>query len=120
MYDIKLTESLFPPQTDGELRDITVGELLRETAEKFPDSIAMVDIALDGSPGQQWNYSELLTISEKLALALASRFEPGEKVVVWAPNIPAWLVHGICLRTGRSGAGNRESLVPGQGITLCA
>ena len=28
MCKIKLTESLFPPQTNGELSDITVGELL--------------------------------------------------------------------------------------------
>jgi hypothetical protein len=28
MYKIKLTESLFPPQTNGELSDVTVGELL--------------------------------------------------------------------------------------------
>jgi|TARA_B110000014_G_scaffold10090_1_gene6924 hypothetical protein len=27
MYKIKLTESLFPPQTSGELSDVTVGEL---------------------------------------------------------------------------------------------
>lgn len=91
MYDIELTESLFPPQTDGDLRDITIGELIRETAEKFPDSIAMVDVTLDGSPGQQWTYNELLVISENLALALASRYYAGEKIVVWAPNIPAWL-----------------------------
>jgi len=91
MYEIELTESLFPPQTNDELRDITIGGLLRETAEQFADSIAIVDIALDGSPTQQWNYGELLAISEKLAMGLASRFEPGEKVVVWAPNIPAWL-----------------------------
>ena len=91
MYEIELTESLFPPQSNGELRDITIGGLLRETAEQFADSIAIVDIALDGSPTQQWNYGELLTISEKLAMGLASRFEPGEKVLVWAPNIPAWL-----------------------------
>ena len=35
MYNIDLTESLFPPQTDGVLRDITVGELLRETADRL-------------------------------------------------------------------------------------
>jgi len=28
MYKIKLTESLFPPQTSGELSDVTVGDLL--------------------------------------------------------------------------------------------
>ena len=46
MYDIELTESLFPPQTDGELRDITIGELLRETAEEFPGSIRAASFAL--------------------------------------------------------------------------
>ena len=87
MCEIELTESLFPPQTNGELRDITIGELLRETAEQFADSIAIVDIALDGSPTQPWSYGELLTISEKLEMGPASRFEPGEKVLVWVPNI---------------------------------
>jgi len=28
MYKFKLTELLFPPQTSGELTDVTVGELL--------------------------------------------------------------------------------------------
>ena len=60
MYDIRLTEALFPPQTDGSLRDITVGELLRETAARYPDATAMVDVAIDGTVGQEWRYRELL------------------------------------------------------------
>ena len=91
MYDIRLTEAFFPPQTDAELRDITVGELLRETAARYPDAIAMVDVAIDGTVGQKWSYRGLLETSERLAIGLASRFEPGERVVVWAPNIPQWL-----------------------------
>jgi len=91
MYDITLTEAFFPPQTDAELRDITVGELLRETAGCYPDAIAMVDVAIDGMVGQEWSYRELLETSERLAVGLVSRFEPGERVVVWAPNIPQWL-----------------------------
>ena len=43
MYDIRLTEAFFPPQTDGALRDITVGELLRETSDHYSDAVAMVD-----------------------------------------------------------------------------
>ena len=49
MYDVTLSESLFPAQTDGELRDITVGELLRETAARFPESTALVDERLTNS-----------------------------------------------------------------------
>ena len=91
MYDVNLTESLFPPQTDELLRDITVGELLRKTADRLPQSTALVDVAMDGTVGREWNYGELLETSEKLAIALTSRFKPGERVVVWAPNIPEWL-----------------------------
>ena len=91
MYDVHLTEAFFPPQTDAELRDDTIGELLREVAGRYPEATALVDIALDGTVGREWNYRELLETSESLAGVLASRFEPGERVVAWAPNIPEWL-----------------------------
>lgn len=91
MYDVHLTEAFFPPQTDAELHDTTVGELLREVASRHREATALVDIALDGTVGHEWNYRQLLETSERLAGVLASRFEPGERVVVWAPNIPEWL-----------------------------
>ena len=75
MYNITLTETLFPPQTDGVLRDITVGELLRETADRLPKSTALVDVSIDGMVGREWSYGELLETSETLAIALASRFQ---------------------------------------------
>ena len=74
-----------------ELRDNTVGELLREVTGRYPEATALVDIALDGTVGREWNYRQLLETSERLAGVLASRFAPGERVVVWAPNIPEWL-----------------------------
>ena len=91
MYDIRLTESFFPAQIDVQLRDITVGELLRETADCYAEETALVEVAMDGTVGRDWNYRELLETSERLAVLLASRFEPGERVVVWAPNLPQWL-----------------------------
>ena len=51
----------------------------------------MVDISDSGECGQQWTYAELLSVSERLALALSTRYAPGDKVVVWAPNIPQWV-----------------------------
>ena len=33
----------------------------------------------------------LLSVSERLALALSTRYAPGDKVVVWAPYIPQWV-----------------------------
>ena len=91
MYDVNLTTSHFPAQNDAEIRDITVGDLLREIAAENQHAVAMVDIADNGDCGQTWTYVELLEQAQHLAEALTSRFEAGEKVVVWAPNIPQWI-----------------------------
>jgi fatty-acyl-CoA synthase len=91
MYDVNLTTSHFPAQNDAEIRDITVGDLLREIAAENQHAVAMVDIADNGDCGQTWTYAELLAQTQHLAEALTSRFEAGEKVVVWAPNIPQWI-----------------------------
>ena len=41
---------------------------------------------------RRWTYAELLEQSERVARALAARFAPGERVAVWAPNIPEWVI----------------------------
>jgi len=92
MYDIQLSESLFPAQPDGEIREITVGGLLRDIAAAHPADTAVVDVDMHGQLGRSWSYAELLEDSEKLALALSTRYAPGERLVVWAPNIPQWLL----------------------------
>jgi len=91
MYDVSLSTSYFPAQTDAEIWDITVGAHLREVAANYPDLVAMVEIDDAGQARGKWTYSNLLVNSDRLARSLASRFAPGEKVVVWAPNIPEWI-----------------------------
>ncbi len=91
MYNVSLTSSYFPAQTDADIHDITVGKLLGEIAISHSDAVAVVEIDEVGDAGQQWTYSDLLATSDRLARSLASRFAPGEKVVVWAPNIPEWI-----------------------------
>ena len=91
MYNISLTTSYFPAQTDAEIRDITIGELLREVASHHPDLVAMIEIDDAGEAHRKWTYSDLLETSDQLARSLASRFAPGEKIVVWAPNVPEWV-----------------------------
>ena len=91
MYDVSLTTSLFPAQTDDDIHDITVGKLLGEIAASHPNAVAMVEIDEAGDAGQQWTYSDLLATSGRLARSRASRFAPGERVAVWAPNIPEWI-----------------------------
>ncbi len=85
-----LTESYWPADESFEIRDLTVGSMLREAAAEVPDATALVA----GVPGddRRWMFAELLADSERTARALLARFEPGERVAVWAPNVPEWLL----------------------------
>ena len=91
-YEVALSEAYFPAQEDREVREITVGGLLRETAARRPSAEALVEVRQSGEIGRRWSYAALLAESERLALALASRFRPGERVVVWSPNSPEWVL----------------------------
>src|SRR5258708_1529417 len=73
-----------------QVLELTVGDLLREAAREVPDLTALVS-GLPGDQSRRWTYQELLAQSEVVARALLTRFEPGERVAVWAPNIPEWI-----------------------------
>jgi fatty-acyl-CoA synthase len=91
MYQVKLTDSYFPAQQDHDVLDTTVGNVLRAQAKLTPNVGALVAAAMDGAIGRTWTYAELLADAERLARALLSRFEPGERICVWAPNSPVWV-----------------------------
>jgi fatty-acyl-CoA synthase len=86
----ELTESYWPADESFALRDLTVGDLLREAAKDSPDELAMVS----GVPGEdrRWTFAEMLWDAECVAGALLGRFSPGERVAVWAPNLPEWVL----------------------------
>ena len=88
----RVTTSYWPADTSEPVRETTVGGVLREAAAQAPDVTALVE----GGPGpakrRRWTYAELLRDAEQAARALTHRFEPGERVAVWAPNIPEWIV----------------------------
>jgi len=52
----------------------------------------MVDVDDYGNCGREWTYEALLKDSRVLALSLSTRYKPGQKIVVWAPNIPQWIL----------------------------
>ena len=85
-----LTESYWPADGSVALRDLTVGALLREAAGDSPNEIALVA----GVPGvdRRWTFAEMLADAERVAYALLARFSPGERVAVWAPNLPEWVL----------------------------
>jgi fatty-acyl-CoA synthase len=101
MYELQLTDSHVPAQADMDIREITVGGLLREVANLRGGAEALLEVGQDGALGRSWCYAELLADSENLAEALSTRFAPGERVVVWSPNSPEWvLMEYACALSG--------------------
>src|SRR5258707_9433349 len=74
------------------IRDITLGGLLQWAAETTPDRIALIAGVPDRENRRQSTYAELYTQSQRAARALRTRFEPGERVAIWAHNIPQWIM----------------------------
>ncbi|MDT7548995.1 MAG: fatty-acyl-CoA synthase, partial [Actinomycetota bacterium] len=67
----------------------TIGENLRSTARRVPDSEALVECAT----GRRWTYAELDAEVDRLAKALlAYGLNKGDRVGIWAPNVAEWVV----------------------------
>ena len=73
------------------IRDLTIGDLLREAAEEVPGRVALIFGLPDAAERRQWTYADMYDESLRVARALASRFEPGERVSIWSPNTPQWV-----------------------------
>ena len=78
--------------SEPPLLEFTLGGLLREAAESCPDRLALITAESDPAERRQWTYAELYADALIVARALRERFEPGERVAVWAPNIPEWVL----------------------------
>ncbi len=74
--------------TEHGLREITLGTLLDETVEKYPDNDAIVYVDRDF----RLTYREFARVVDETAKGLmALGIEKGEKVAIWATNIPYWV-----------------------------
>jgi len=82
----------WPADTSEPVLETTVGSILRDAAARAPDQTGAIAWGL--VPGQRhaWTYAELLRDAERTAQALLSRFEPGEHIAIWAPNLAEWLL----------------------------
>ena len=75
----------------------TVPALVHRAAMKFGNLEAVV------APDVRWTFTELAERAERAARAfIAAGVEPGDRVAIWAPNIPEWIeaVLGIHLAGG--------------------
>ncbi len=78
----------------------TLNDLLETAANRFGDSPAL--LIKPGIRVRAWHYRELWEAAGKVAAYLQSRgIAKGDRVVIWAPNRPEWVVALFgCLRLG--------------------
>ena len=70
------------------LKELTLGQILDQTVEKFPDNDAIVYVDRDF----RLSYRQFSRTVDELAKGLmALGVQKGEKVAVWATNIPYWV-----------------------------
>jgi fatty-acyl-CoA synthase len=84
--------SLWRAVTREPVLETTVGSILREAAARTPGQPAVVAWGLQPGDRRAWTCAELLRDAERAARALLARFEPGEHIAVYAPNVPEWLL----------------------------
>ena len=67
----------------------TIGANLRRVAATYPDREAVVDVPT----GQRWTYARFDADTDALARGLiAAGIEAGDRVGIWAPNCPEWVL----------------------------
>ena len=77
----------------------TIPQFLYETVRRFPEQDAAVFCAAD----VRWSYSDLLEKVDQLAVGLlALGFYKGDRIGIWSPNRPEWLLAQFA--TARIGA----------------
>ena len=75
--------------TDTPLLGETIGQNLDRTAERVPDSPALII----RSQGVRWTYRELVERAETFAAGLlALGLERGDRIGIWSPNNAEWVV----------------------------
>lgn len=87
-----LTTSYWPADTSLSVLELTVGDILRKAAAERPDQVALVGGMPELADRRHWTFAHMLEESERVARALLGRFQPGERVAAWAPNIPQWIL----------------------------
>jgi len=70
-------------------KDVSVGELLARLARDYPEREALIY----PDRGLRYDFNQLEWLARKIARGLLSLgIETGDRVAVWAPNIPEWVV----------------------------
>jgi len=90
----------WPADTSEPVLELTTGDLLREAAADAGTQTALIEAAPPGAPSltgaertdRRWTYGQLLAEAGQCAHWLLTQFSPGERIAIWAPNIPEWVI----------------------------
>lgn len=92
MFQVSLPNSYFPAQTNMDVEEITVGDVLENAAKKVPTYDALVEVFDDGSIGRRWTFHALLNDAMLMGRYLSQNYSPNERLAIWAPNSPEWVI----------------------------
>jgi fatty-acyl-CoA synthase len=96
---LRSTASYASGSSDTPLIGLTIGRQFDRIAEHNAGREALVDVP----SGRRWTYGELNEAVDRLATGLLrSGIETGDRVGIWAPNCPEWVV--VQLATAKIGA----------------
>ena len=77
-------------EADTGLNTITLGDMLDTQASKYPDHDCMV---YPHGAKERYTYTTFKETCDKLARGfMALGIQPGDKVAIWATNVPEWLL----------------------------
>ncbi len=86
---VRLMDSYARGDSDTAILDDTIGRNLHRTVERHAERDALVDVA----SGRRWTYSEFAADVELLAAGLlVAGVQVGDRVGIWAPNCPEWML----------------------------
>ncbi|MHC4042979.1 AMP-binding protein [Bradyrhizobium sp. 23AC] len=100
METTKLLESYWPADTTRAIIDASIGTALATTTVEVPDRIALVEVVPTSVPSpvgeaqtdRRWTYAQLQADATHCASWLLGKFKTGDRICVWAPNVPEWVV----------------------------
>src|ERR1700677_3768871 len=87
-----LAQASLAARNDSAAHETTVGDLLIDCARRTPYRRVLGDARVRGAPPRSWTCEALRDDAATLAVALLSRFEPEERIAVWAPACPEAMV----------------------------
>lgn len=86
----ELVESFYPADRTAPLIEKPVGDVLRDSATRWGDTIALIDGQESPDARRSWTFRALTEDSCRVARALLHHFEPGDHIAVWSSNRPEW------------------------------